>query len=311
MGAGQQQGSTTSQTQPWTEQQPYLEQGFQQAANIYGQGPAAYYPGQTYSDLSDPTLQGLNAQTSIASSPNPLGANATSYATNVLGGNSDNPYSDILNSGTSGLQQTASGANLTNNPTLDSVYDAAARKVKQDYTDTVVPGISSQFGLGGEAGSTMDELAQGRAAGGLTDSLGSLAANIYGGNYTNERNLQQQAQTGLTNTGAGLYNTGVNQSLTALGLSPGLRTAQYGDAQQLQNAGSVYQGQADKAVQDDINRYNYTANAPTSALQDYLSMISGNYGSTSTSRSSSSSTGNPISTGIGAAGVLATLFGGA
>lgn len=303
-------GNTTTKnvSEPWAEQKPYLQAGFEEAGKIYNQGPSQYYPGQTYSDMSDPTLAGLEKQTQLASGPNPLIGNASSYVNKTLTGQGDNPWDGILSSGVEGMQKTANGDMLTNNPYLDQVYGAASSKVKQDFSDKVIPGIAAGLGTSGMAGSTTGDLLGAQAGGELTDSLAGLAANIYGGNYQAERDRQTQAQQGLTSAGQGLYGTNVNERLAALGQAPGIREAQFGDAGKLQEAGKAYEGQSDKVREDDINRFNYGQNADTAALQDYLSMISGNYGSTSTSRTSGGG-GSGLSTGLGAAASILSLFG--
>ena len=38
---------STSTTEPWAEQIPYLTAGFEQAKNIYDKAPPNYYPGET------------------------------------------------------------------------------------------------------------------------------------------------------------------------------------------------------------------------------------------------------------------------
>lgn len=293
MSGGSQQQSTTK-TEPWSAQQPYLQHGFSEAERIYGQGPAQYYPGQTFVDQSDATKQGLEAQTGLASGGNPIIDSAANFTTKTLGGQNTNPYASMMES-------TANGDFLTNNPFLDDVYGAASGKITRDFEDTVLPGIAAQFGAAGNAGSTMHELALGKASEGLTDSLGSLAANLYGSNYQAERGRQTGAQQSL------FGQTG-QQQMGVLGMAPGIREAQFGDAQKLQEAGKAYEGFGEKVLEDDINRFNYGQNADLAALQDYLSMISGNFGSTSTSRQSSG--GNPMASVLGGAATLASLFGG-
>lgn len=303
-GGGQQQTSTT---EPWAEQKPYLSHGFSEAERIYGEGPAPFYPGQTYTDMSDATQQGLSTQTGIAQGGNPLVENAAGYAANTLGGGGDNPYSGILDSGVQGMQDTASGAFLNNNPHLDNTYDAAAGKLTRNFSEDIMPALGAQFGMGDMTGSTMHELYAGKAAGGLTDSLAALGADIYGGDYARERDRMTGAQQGLTSAGTGLYGTGVNERMGLTSMAPSLREAQYGDAAKLRDAGAAYEGQAGKALEDDINRYNYGQNADTAALQDYLAMISGNFGSTSTSRTSQSGSG--LNSGLGAMATMLSMFG--
>lgn len=308
MGMSSKPQTTTTNSAPWSGQQPYLTKGFSEAEKIYNQGPAAYFPGQTYADMSQATQQGLQAQTALASGGNPLINNAASYGANVLGGQSDNPYAGILNAGTQGMQDTASGKYLNSNPYLDATYNAAAGKVTDTFKNEALPAIASGLGLSGMAGSTTSELLGARAGGELSDSLAGLAANIYGGDYASERDRMAAAQSGLTSAGAGLYGTGVNERLSALSAAPGIREAQFGDAAKLQEAGAAYEGQTTKEIEDQINRYNYNQNADLAALQDYMSMISGNFGSTSTSRTSGGATGNPLMQGLGVATSLAGLF---
>ena len=307
MGGSSKPQTTTQTNDPWKEQKPYLQRGFSEAGRLYDQGPAQYYPGQTYADLSDPSKAGLTAQTGIASGPNQVIDNAAGYTSSVLGGGSDNPYAGLLQTGAEGLGATARGENLTGNPYLDMAYDSASKRVRRDFEDTALPGIAAQFGQGGMAGSTPHELAAGKASQGFTDTLGTLAANIYGGNYQQERDRQASAQQGLTTTGAGLYGQGVEERIKALGLAPGIREAQFGDAGKLREAGGEYERQREKVIEDDIKRFNYGQTSDVSALQDYLSMISGNYGGTSVSRTSAPK-GSGLSTVLGAGASLASLL---
>jgi hypothetical protein len=302
-GGGQTQ---TTKTEPWSSQQPYLEKGFSEAENIYDQGPAQYYPGQTYVDMSDPTKQGLESVVNTANAGSPITQNASNYTANVLGGGSDNPYASLLGPGANQLASSARGDFLSNNPYLDATFDAAAGRVTDSFNNTVLPGIAAQFGASGGAGDALHGLALSDAGGKLTDSLSDLSANIYGGAYENERGRQDQAASTLSGLGSSLYGTGVNERLSALGLSPQIRDAEYGDASKLIGAGQGYEDFAGKVLQDDINRFNYGQNANLASLQDYLSMISGNFGSTSTSRTSSS--GNPLATLLGGATTFASTL---
>lgn len=265
-GGGQQQSSTTS-TEPWKGQQPYLTSGFAEAKSLYDQGPADFFPGQTYSDMSDPTKAGLFNQVQTASDGNPLVSGASGQLSDTISGKYLHPDS---------------------NPYLSGTYDAAAGKVTENFERSVLPGIASQFGATGGAGSTMHELALGSAAGDYTDSLRGLSSDIYGGNYAKERDRQ----------------------MAATGMAPQMREAQFADAAQLRDAGARYESQSDKVIQDQVNRYNYDANKQQAALQDYMSMVTGNYGSTSTSRSSTSSAGSPFATALGAAATAASGMGG-
>ena len=310
MGSGGGGSSTqTTTSEPWSQQKPYLEKGFSEAGKLYDQGPADYFPGQTYVDQSAQTIAGLEGQQNRAYYGSPVQFNASDYAANTLGGNSDNPYSAILNAGTSGQMDTASGKFLNSNPYLDDIYGSASRQVTQDFENSVLPGIAAQFGSSGGAGGALHGLALSDAGGKLTDSLSSLAANIYGGDYAAERDRMTNAQQGLTSTGANLYGTGVNERLSALGLSPDIAAAEYADFDKMRDVGAAYEDFAGKQLEDEINRFNYNENKQLASLQDYLALISGNYGGTSVSRSNTSSGGSGLSTGLGALTTIASLFG--
>jgi hypothetical protein len=79
--------------------------------------------------MSDPTLQGLGGQVNKAAGGPGVVGDATGYASGVLGGGSDNPYAGILGSGVSGMQDTASGSFLNNNPHLDATFNRAAGRM--------------------------------------------------------------------------------------------------------------------------------------------------------------------------------------
>lgn len=308
MGSGGGGSSTTVQkSEPWEEQKPYLKYGFGQAQDIYEGGPAQYYPGQTYVDLSDPTQAGLEGQIGQAEQGSPTVGAASDYATSTLGGQSDNPWAGFLGSGGQGLADTASGSFLNSNPYLDATYGAASDRIKTDFADTVMPNIAAQFGMSGGTGGELHKELATKAGRELTDSLGSLAANIYGGNYQSERDRMEAAKAGLTNVGQGLYGTGVQEKLGLAGMAPGLEEAGYLPWQKMQDAGQQYEKFGERVLEDDIRRFNYAQNADLAALQDYLAMISGNYGATSTSRTSGGG-GSPLATGIGAASTILSLL---
>jgi hypothetical protein len=258
--------------------------------------------------MSPQTQAGLLGVEQTATDGNPIIGNAANYTASTLGGNSDNPYASLLTTGADQLRATANGDFLTNNPTLDATYNAAAGRLTDSFNNSVTPAIAAQFGLSGGTGGGLHGLALSDAGGQLGNSLADLSANIYGGAYENERNRQTSAASNLASLGGSLYGTGVNERLQALGLSPTIREAQYGDSSHLLEAGKSYEDQANKELQDQINRFNYNENAPLASLQDYLALISGNFGGTSATRGTTSSSGSGLSTALGGVATLASLF---
>lgn len=306
MGGGGQQQTQTTKSEPWSAQQPYLKQGFSEADKLYEGGPQQFYPGQTYTDMSGFREAGLFGTAGQALGGNPLATNAANYASNTLGGNSDNPWASLMGPGAQGMMDTAQGQYLTNNPYLDDIYGSAADKATDEWSSTIMPGIASQFGKSGGAGTTMHSEMATRAGGELSDTLGQLKSSIYGNNYQQERDRQTQAQGNLSNLGANLYGTGVNERTNLANMSGQLRDNQFADYDRLGQVGEAFEGQQGKEIEDQINRWNFNQNAPYAALQDYMSMITGNYGSTSTTRGQGQS-GSGLQTALGIGSIIAGM----
>lgn len=263
-GGGQSQNSTTT-TEPWKGQQPYLTKGFEEAGRLYKEGPAEYFPGSTFVPMSGQTQQGLWGTEYLAGQQGDINDNAAAYGQNVLKGNYLNPAT---------------------NPYLQQTYDAAAGRLNEDFSENTLPSIASMFGTSGGVGNSSLALAAGDAGGDLTRSKADLAANIYGNNFQQERGRQQDIA----------------------GMAGKLREGQYYDQNKLLETGKAYEDFGARQLEDSINRWNYQQNAPMAHLQDYLALISGNYGSTSTTRQSAKG-GSPLATGLGGLGLFASLLG--
>jgi hypothetical protein len=158
-GSGTQQpaGQTTSTqvSAPWSGQQPYLLQGFNQAQNLFNQGGPQYYPGQTYAGPTDAQLAGITAEANIGQGGTAAQNAATPALQNMLGrgwlyGNpAESMYSGAAQGGLNvntggyfsplasgqqtntmgvpGLSNIASGANLNTagQPTLNAMASGA------------------------------------------------------------------------------------------------------------------------------------------------------------------------------------------
>jgi len=113
------------------------------------------------------------------------------------------------------------------------------------------PMVDSNFARAGRSGSGLADVAK-------TQALSDAFASQYG----QERNNQMQAAQ----------------------LAPGLANQDYYDYQQLANVGGAYEGQNQKGIDENINRFNFYQNQPSDRLNQYIQMLQGAYpGSTSTS----------------------------
>ena len=106
------------------------------------------------------------------------------------------------------LSQTARGDFVGNNPYLDQQFDQATRRVREQFQDTVTPGINATFGAAGRTGSGIHQEALSDAAGELGDTLGGVAADLYGNAYTQERQNQLNAAGQLGDLGLGTAGLG-------------------------------------------------------------------------------------------------------
>lgn len=254
--------TTTSSSAPWSVQQPYLQYGYQQAQNLYNTGGPQYYGSSTVAPMSQGTQNALGSLQGMAYN-NPQQQQSQQYSKDVIGGN-------YLNS----------------NPYLDAMYGQAASGVTRQFNESVLPGVSARFGMSGRSGSPGMMDAVGSAYRGLGDSLGGMASNIYGQNYANERNMQQNMAQ----------------------FTPQLLQSQAGLYQNALQAGQAVDAQNQNVLGDQVARHNFNQQRPQQNLSTYLGNIGGSMGSQSSTTSPSYS--QPWwQTALGVGGLLGGLFG--
>jgi hypothetical protein len=136
------------------------------------------------------------------------------------------------------------------NPYLDAMFDAASGKVSS--------AVNGNFALGGRYGS-------GAHTGTLADSLGNLAANMYGNAYENDAARRMQA----------------------IGMAPEFGNLAYNDANQILRAGQIQQDQSQQQLdfnyQQFLDEQMKTYNDMAAAAGVFQSQP---YGSSSTTKSS-------------------------
>lgn len=177
MGSGGGQTTTTQKSDPWSGQQPYLQDVFSQAQNLYNDqsGWPQYFPGST--------VAGFNPQeTSSLDQLYNQGMNGTSS----------------LNSAGDALTAFNSGAFLSaGNPYFQQMTDAIKANV--------MPGLQSQFTQGGAMNSPA-------AAYATAQGLGSAIAPIAYQNYSDQlKNMLTSASLS-----PGQYDAEMTGSKTAL-----------------------------------------------------------------------------------------------
>lgn len=251
-------GTETTTQEPWSAQQPYLRDIFQQAQNLYGQG-APLTP--EMSGLTQQYLHGLPGQ--VEGAQQYLGAGG-GILSDIAGGG----LSPLSGPAGQYLSDVTSGAYLGSNPYLDQMYQQGAGDISRTFREATVPGIHSAFGgSAGAFGSGAHQATLGQAQKELGGALGNLYTGIYNPAYQFERGLQQQGAGMLGNLGLGDIST----RLSATGQMPGL-TGSYLDAYNLLRQGGQIPEQFQASAAMD----------PWRRLQMYGQSVGGQYGGTTT-----------------------------
>lgn len=120
--------------------------------------------------------------------------------------------------------------------------------------------------------------------------------------YTNSQNLGFISMNMLQNA----YDKERGNMMTSMQYAPTLANQDYQDIAALSEAGAANEGRAQSLINAEIDKYNYNAAIPLTAMQNYGSMISGNYGMTGTNTAKGAQgSSNPLG------GVMSGALGGA
>lgn len=197
-------------------------------------------------------------------------------------------------SGNQGLQTLNKMASASDsNPYLDAMYNRANNKAQAS--------LNANFSKAGRYGSGAHEAAS-------ADAANNLATQLYGEAYDSDQNRRLSAAEGAGQ----LYNQGVGQQILGANAAQSLGNQAYTDSAALSEAGGIMDDYNQQKINADIDRYNYNAQRPLSALSAYNQLIQGNYGGTSTStgkQSGGSNTLGNVAGGALAGGGIASLLG--
>ena len=309
---------------------PFLTEGLRQAQEIFLRQQPQFFPGQTYVSPSEQTLQALSQQEALARQQSPVlqqaqqaflgGLTAQSAATplfqNIYGAAETQPGTDVLrqaaqggfqNIATGQLANIAGGGFLQGNPYQQQMMEAATRPLTQQFSQAVLPGISSLYSRSGRLGSGSMERALGTATEAYGRSLGDITANIAGSQYQQERGLQQQALSQLAGVsqqdianrmmaaqglqqaqqaalGTQLQAAGglgsvqaqdLQRQLAAASAAPQIYGQQFLPSQTLAEVGAQREAIAAQPLQEQMARFGFQQRLPYEQLSGYLSSVYG------------------------------------
>jgi hypothetical protein len=259
---------STSTTQPWEQQIPYLTGGFEAAKEIYNRGAPAYYPGETLAGF-DPAqkqaqegtlnyIYGKRAGGMQSGAEESLMRNLRGEASGFTGGQ----MSDLL----AGNVRTGEGT------PYQAMASALTGDVVGNLQKNILPGIRQQQVMYQPGGSSRAALQQNRAVtdavqAGLTKPL----AQMYTDAYTQAQGMRLPAAQQM-----------IGQQQFGLQQYPSTMMAPIGLFGQAANIGAQRRAMTQAAIDRDMARYEYEANAPQNALRNYMAMVTGDYGSSTT-----------------------------
>lgn len=165
-------------------------------------------------------------------------------------------------------QDVISGSYLNSNPYFNQALGSAAQGATQAYNDAI---RQAQGGasMAGRYGSNVSADLQNRAATTLSNTLANKYGELAYQNYNQERARQEAAAMG----------------------APQLAAADYYDINQLLKSGQAQEGYQQKALEADINKFNFEQNLPYSKLSTYLGSV---YGAPQGSVTQSTTSGGKI-----------------
>lgn len=320
--------NTVQKADPWAGVQPYLsgvgQYGetvpaalFPEAMKWFMGNSPSYYPGQTVVNPSEQTKAGWDLATGLATGPdwsvdNVINkyAGMEGYLSNVANGSFLAGAQDPNNY----TSATARGEYLNSNPYLEGMINASTRDINRNFTNTVLPGVASQFALGGRYGSGAQQGVLGTVSNDYTNKIGDVVTGIRGNAYNMERGFQEQAiargeaarQAAITRERA--YQTQAQMALpeTAMGLQNFLRGNKLANINLLGQTGNQINAYNQAFLDADIDRFNYGQNLPLTKLQAYSQLLQGFGGGTQTNTSGG---GSFLSNALGGAMLGNSLYG--
>ena len=300
----------TTRTEPWEQQKPYLERGFEYTQDLYRSGALnpAYYGGQTVAGFT-PAQQAAQAATlRYATDPQTeafmgaaqgglgttlgYGAGAMGYGAMAARPLSTQEYGSMTPFGGGAqdpsnrmYQDLIAGRVDTDTGPFKDVADVYGRQAMAQLTGEILPGIRQQIVQTQPGGGTRGDIVQANAIAAAQQGVTDKIAEAQFGAYQQAQGMRlpaaqmglgaQQAAMGYGMQGAGATRGALSQYPSILG-APLAMTGAVGQVGAQQQAMDQQQLDAARA------KYAYDAQRAQLGLQNYMAGISGEYGGTST-----------------------------
>ena len=318
-GGGQTQTTPTSSTTatlPWGSLQPYLIQGYQEAAKLYSQGPEKYTPWSQVASQTPAQEQAIQGISNYVQSP--ALQQRMAGAQNVVSGltsGANNPYAGLTGAGQQNVANYL-GQNQLYNPsqginrfmyqnTQDPTLMATLNKGLGAVSD-ITGGLQGQLPMSNISGNIADKMRQATTAGTVANTLGA-AYNQQNVNRMKAADMANQINRAQFGTSADILGAAgkYGSSATGMGLqyaNPVLSAPQL-MLGELNRVGGYQQAQNQAQLADAVNRFNFEQAAPYNNLVRYRNLIQNstnpNWGVTSAQGTQSTWTPSAGNGGLG------------
>ena len=275
-------GSRTKTTEPWDIQIPYLKEGMAEAQDLYQAGTPDFYPGPTIAPF-DPAQQA--AQRSVlgyAMGPRTSGMQMGAEGAlgrSLAGATPFTPtqMSDML----AGNVNTGAGSPYA------GVMTSLGNQMRDQLLGNVLPGIRQGIVEAHPGGSSVGSNIQAKAIAAANQQMLNKAAEMYGGAYDRAQAMRMPAAQ-----------MGIQQQQYGMGAYPSIMGAPLGMYGAVRDVGDARQALNKAAIEADQQRYAYDSAAPQAALQNYMALVSPDYGGSTTA---------PGPSGLDSIGKLASI----
>lgn len=309
---------TTTTTQPWEKQEPYLEEGMKRGLSMLRGGdftpefygaPGTQEGGAATIGQVAPGVAGFAPQQQAAmdaitqytmgSRPRAMMSAAEQAMLGGAGAPGLLPYaqSAMSQGNIMGQPQTQAGyaamtpfsedqyggllAGNVDTTQFGDVADAYRREAMGQLQEEMLPGIRSKMVGFQPGGGTRGDLLQAKALSSASQRASdNIAKAMFGAQQQAEAMRLPAAQMGLgaQQFGMGYGMQGMEGTRAGLGMYPSLMSAPLGMYGAAQGIGAQQQALNQAAIDRDIARYEYQSQLPAQGLGQYLSSVQGDYG---------------------------------
>ena len=293
----------TTRTEPWEQQKPYLERGFEYTTDLYRSGALnpAYYGGQTVAGFTPAQKAAQEATLRYATDPQTerfmgaaqgglgttlgYGAGAMGYGAGAAQPLTQAQYGGMTPFTGAQYGDLLSGTVDTDTGPFKDVADVYGRQAMAQLTGEILPGIRQQIVQTQPGGGTRGDIVQANAIAAAQQGVTDKIAEAQFGAYQQAQGMRlPAAQMGLgaqqAAMGYGMQGAGATQG--ALSQYPSILGAPLAMTGAMGQVGAQQQAMDQQLLDADRAKYAYDAQRAQLGLQNYMAGISGEYGGTST-----------------------------